>query len=1043
MRDFKKMLLGGAAVVTLAAVAGAPVSAMAQTQPQTANQDDEEDEDEATEVEAITVTGSRIRRNEFNSAAPVTVITSEQATLEGIVDTAELLQQSSVASGSFQTNNTLTGFVTQGGGGASSVSLRGLGANRTLSLINGKRAGPAGVSGTVQAFDLNVLPQSMIQRVEILNDSASSVYGSDAIAGVINYITRTDLDGFQFDAFATVPAEQGGEQYRFSGSWGTTFDRGSFAVGFDYFAQEPLRRGQRDYLDCAQDYVFDQNNPSQMVDLTDPFTGEAKCYGLFAGVLRANAGGGTMDFFYPVAGRTYATPQQGASVWIANMIRQGRGGFPATWAHGNYQFGSNGEGPIDYYGRQTLLGEMDRYTLFSNLNYDLAPNAELYAELLWNRRRSEQDGARQFFPTTSGFIPGAQRPDTGTPFAATTILPIIPLNSDGQQLIDYTRAVVGVRGDFSLGFLRNWGYDIYAQWSRSDGEYSFNALYADRVAAVTGVDPGLTTFTSAAPCYEGPLVTNLSGYSCSMLPGGVNWTSREVLEGRFSDAERAFLMFDTLGSTEYTHQYIEGVFSGDLFELPAGPIAAAVGFQLRREEIDDQPDPQTQAGNLWGFSSAGRTMGEDTVKEFFAEFEVPLIRDVRFIDSLTANISGRYSDYESYGSTNTYKVGINWQINPSWRIRATRGTSFRAPALYELFLANQTGFQGQTAVDPCVQWELDPDQRIQQNCAAAGIPAGYTAAGSSSALIISGGGAGVLEAETGDAHTIGVVWTPSFIDLNVAVDYFDIQISDEITRIGPAAILRQCYRSSAFPTDPLCSLFTRQAGTNFITQINDSYVNVADQQNRGIDMTFRYGHEFGFGDLTIDGQFTWQIQDVTTLFPGSPQQDFNGTTFAYDGPDFTGNLNFRFDRGDWTAFWGVNIIGKGSDYEQAGGAAAAADLGAISRYYRCSNDGGATFVDCPSVTDGTGTLLPGYTVPGANSQVPNWVGLKIHNEFTTTHTVSLRRNFGDWSAQIGVANVFDDLPPNVTTGNFRAGTAALNGYDYIGRRAFFRVSASF
>ncbi|MDO1558856.1 TonB-dependent receptor [Brevundimonas sp. 2R-24] len=1006
MRDFKKLLLGGAAVVTLAAVAGAPVSAMAQTQPQTANQDDEEDEDEATEVEAITVTGSRIRRNEFNSAAPVTVITSEQATLEGIVDTAELLQQSSVASGSFQTNNTLTGFVTQGGGGTSSVSLRGLGANRTLSLVNGKRAGPAGTSGRVQAFDLNTLPQSMIERVEILNDSASSVYGSDAIAGVINYITRRDLDGFSFDIFAGLPMETGGEQYRVSGTWGTTFDRGNFAVGFDYFAQEPLLRGQRDQLSCAADYAFDPSDPSQRIDLIDPFTGEYKCFGLFAGVLRANAGTGSMDLFYPIAGRTYASVAQGNNSPVVGMIRQGRAGFPDTYAHGNYQYGSNGEGPIDYYGRATLLGQLARTTVFSNFNFDLAPNAELYAELLWNKRRSSQHGSRQFFPGVNPANPNNRRPDNGLPFVS--LLPIIPLPSDSYQSIDYTRAVVGVRGDFSLGFFNNWGYDVYGQWARSDGDYGQNSIYNDRVAATTG----------ALACNQAAIT--ISGGNCADLPGGVRWTDSEVVQGRFSDAERDFLFFREANNTVYTHQYVEAVFNGDLFNLPAGPVGAAVGFQWRKEEINDTPGFNTRNANLWGFSSAGITEGSDTVREAFAEFEVPLIRDVRFIDSLTANISGRYSDYESYGSTNTYKVGINWQINPSWRIRATRGTSFRAPALYELYLANQTSFLGQLTVDPCVQWEQDTNQNVQQNCAAAGIPAGYQALGTSSALIVAGGGAGVLEAETGDAHTIGVIWTPSFIDLNVAVDYFDIQISNEITQIGGPQIVRQCYASPDFPTDPLCTLFTRgqtpgvpaPGGSAFqILQIQNSFVNIADQQNRGIDLTFRYGHEFGFGDLTFDGQFTWQLQDVSQLFPDSPVQDFNGTTYSYDGPDFTGNLNLRFDRGDWTAFWGVNIIGKGSDCELYGYTQGGCDLFSTPRYNTIS-----------------GGLYIG----------------KFHNEFSTYHTMSLRRNFGDWSAQVGVSNVFDEPAPS-TSCCFRVGTAALNGYmdGYIGRRAFFRLSARF
>jgi iron complex outermembrane receptor protein len=655
------------------------------------------------------------------------------------------------------------------------------------------------------------------------------------------------------------------------------------------------------------------------------------------------------------------------------------------------------------------VSPVERYTVTAMGGFDLTPNVEVYGEFMYNRRQSEQNDVRQFFPTVyTGYI-GAQRPDTGTNFLGSTLLPIIPKTSDNDQSIDYYRGVVGIRGTFgNAGFLSGWDWDLYGQWARSDGDYSTESIYADRVAAVTGVNVGVTAITGPGPCYTGPLVTNVSGYSCASLPGGVPWTSQRVLTGNFNQAERDFLFFTQEGNTTYDHRYVEGSMAGDLFELPAGAVGAAVGFQFRQEEIDDTPDPMAQAGNLWGQTAAGRTTGDDTVREVFAEVEVPIIRGFTGIDELTVNLSGRYSDYDSYGQSDTYKVGLNWQITPAWRVRLSQGTSFRAPALYELYLANQTSFLGQTAVDPCIDWGNSTNPRIQANCAAAGVPFNYTGLGSS-ALIITGGGLGVLEPETAEARTLGVIWTPAFIDMSVAVDYFEIDVDNEVRTFGAGNILYQCYNATDYPTNPFCSLFTRAGPAdptrpNQIITVNNSYVNVAAQTNRGIDLTVRYNHEFSFGDLSLDGQFTWQLEDRTTLLGTATPEDTNGETTE---PDFTGQFNIRFDRGDWTAFWAVDMIGKASDTEEAG-----ADVFLSSRY---------------------------SSVVG----VPAPVYYKQYTEFTAYHDFSLRYRMDDWTFQAGVQNVFDERPPAQSTGQFRVGTAALNLYDMVGRRGFISVSRRF
>ncbi|HRH19301.1 MAG TPA: TonB-dependent receptor [Brevundimonas sp.] len=976
-------------------IAGLAMAAPSLAQQQPSNQDEDE---EGEQVEDVVVTGSRLRRDEFSSSSPVQVITGEQAALEGMVDTAELLQQSTIASGSYQLNNQLTGFVTEGGGSINSVSLRGLGAQRTLVLLNGRRVGPAGTRGQVQAVDLNVIPQSMIERIEILKDGASSVYGSDAIAGVVNIITRTNLDGFEASAFINRSFDGGGDVQRYNLGWGSTFDRGYIQAGFDYYRQDELTRADREDTACAADYLFDPTTGAR-VDILDQVSGTAQCYNLFASALRANPGPGTMDLIYMRPGYNYAVAGNNSNV--VGMARQARGYYPGTYSY------YNGQSPL--YDRASVVSPVERYTVTAMGGFDLTPNVEVYGEFMYNRRQSEQNGVRQFFPTVyTGYI-GAQRPDTGTNFLGSTLLPIIPKTSDNDQSIDYYRGVVGIRGTFgNAGFLSGWDWDLYGQWARSDGDYSTESIYADRVAAVTGVNVGVTAITGPGPCYTGPLVTNVSGYSCASLPGGVPWTSQRVLTGNFNQAERDFLFFTQEGNTTYDHRYVEGSMAGDLFELPAGAVGAAVGFQFRQEEIDDTPDPMAQAGNLWGQTAAGRTTGSDTVREVFGEIEVPIIRGFTGIDELTVNLSGRYSDYDSYGQSDTYKVGLNWQITPAWRVRLSQGTSFRAPALYELYLANQTSFLGQTAVDPCIDWGNSTNPRIQANCAAAGVPFNYTGLGSS-ALIITGGGLGVLEPETAEARTLGVIWTPAFIDMSVAVDYFEIDVDNEVRTFGAGNILYQCYNATDYPTNPFCSLFTRAGPAdptrpNQIITVNNSYVNVAAQTNRGIDLTVRYNHEFSFGDLSLDGQFTWQLEDRTTLLGTATPEDTNGETTE---PDFTGQFNIRFDRGDWTAFWAVDMIGKASDTEEVG-----ADVFLSSRY---------------------------SSVVG----VPTPVYYKQYTEFTAYHDFSLRYRMDDWTFQAGVQNVFDERPPAQSAGQFRVGTAALNLYDMVGRRGFISVSRRF
>jgi iron complex outermembrane receptor protein len=252
------------------------VGALCATGPVLAQDQDEEILAADESVEEIIVTGSRIRKNVFTSSTPMDVIDVDEASVAGIANVGQLLQTNTVALGSPQvTSATSFQFVQNGGLGASTISLRGLGANRTLVLLNGRRAGPAGIKGATSSFDLNVLPLAAIQRVEILKDGASSIYGSDAVAGVVNIITKKE-DGLTFDAFLSLPETDGGEESRLTASWGKSFDRGNFRITGDYNKREHLRRGDRDYFTCGNQFIFDQDT-GERADVIDPRTNERAC----------------------------------------------------------------------------------------------------------------------------------------------------------------------------------------------------------------------------------------------------------------------------------------------------------------------------------------------------------------------------------------------------------------------------------------------------------------------------------------------------------------------------------------------------------------------------------------------------------------------------------------------------------------------------------------------------------------------------------------------------------------------------------------------
>jgi iron complex outermembrane recepter protein len=1024
----------------IVAVALSPMPAMAQDEP--VEQEEVQAAAPSEGESVILVTGTRIGRvTPFNSPDPVTIINPEIAQREGRFDLASTLQSSPVAAGSTQITAAISSnFVTAGGPGAQTIDLRGLGPNRTLVLLNGRRAGPAGTRGSVSSFDLNVLPQSIADNVQILKTGASSVYGSDAIAGVVNIITKSDLDGLHLNANMSLPFDAGGEEFRVNAIWGKTFSRGSFLIAGDYTKVKELARGDRDYLACPEAYTFREDGTR--ADVIDPRTGSFKCEDLrwghvwtynLIGNMRLDGPGGPntgvntsnptnlasrasvlMQYQYP--GETLGIPAFGAPAFIGDFAA------PPGWFPTGYDTASlavqNAYHP--FVEEQTLIPETDLYTGYAQGQYELFDSVELFGEFLFNRRKTYQNGWRQFWNFGwTGDIYSTGAGDAynvwgdgwqGLNFISPTA---ITNQADSSQRVDYYRGVGGLRGDF--GGAGNWRWEAYTQYSRSNGKYRNQRILQD------AYDTGYFQYSSCVGT-----VTPVSGRQCIDIP----WTDPFFLRGELTPEQIAFLFDWEEGRTVYTQLTGEATVTGELFQLPAGPVSLAFGANIRRDRINDEPGPITQAGNAWGSSTSGITAGKSVTKEAFAEINVPVLADRPWFRDLSLSAAGRITGVKATRASDgvsdsdngnfTYKLGANWAVNDVLRFRASYGTSFRAPALFEQFLADETSFPRQADIDPCIQWGTNLvlgniSDRIANNCAADGIPSNHPGIGVS-ATGISRGGLGLLEAETSRAFVIGTILTPRFgmlpdTSISVAVDYFNIKVNGEISQLGARNIIFGCYDSENFPADPLCSLFTRgqPAAPDNINEVRNQFVNIASQKNSGVDVAANIRHDLGnLGFVSFTADMTWQIKDDFQLLPTSPVTSSNGEAGS---PRWVGDFRVNWTHGSRTFFYGINVIGGTSDVDDF-----------VARF-------GGTCIN---------TVVRGRYCPILETSATFY-----HNASVTQEIMD-----GRFSITLGVSNIFDTRPPRVSVLNggqipMLGPVVVASQYPFVGRRGFMNVSSKF
>lgn len=958
---------------------------------------------EATSLETVTVTGSRIGRDTFTSVSPLQVITREETTLAGFNSTTGALQSNTVTGGSAQINNAYGGFVTNGGPGANTLGLRGMDPTRTLILLNGRRVAPAGSRGSVGSADLNVLPTSMIDRVEVLKDGASSIYGSDAVAGVVNIITRKNIDGFSVEAQYNATEDGGGEETRYSLGWGKTGDRFSISGSFEAYDRDDLNLGDRDWTRCNTDYRRTVSRDSAgnvtgvgawgSADFVDPLTGRPKCYpitGTGSNGVTINTIGTNTRTGVGAAGSVGTSFNR----WRPNAaITTGLPGFEGVGG------GANSLNVRDTFDprmlNRSLISPVEVRTGFVQGAFDLQAlgNAELYFEVLANRRESSQTGYRQLTldyyrgsPLLPAFLQTSQvqaAPTETTGGRPLGVRAFIGFGNDhGEQTVDYLKAIAGVRGDFVW---TDWRYDFMLSKSRSDADYTAEAFMIDRMTrsldAVAAPGGGFVCRNPAGGCVAAPFLTS------------------QVIAGALPENWKNYVFRPFHSSTLYEESTANFAIDGPLFSLPYGQVRGAFGIEYRRAKIDDTPALDSQNANLLNLTSAAPTRGKDSVREIYGELEVPLLSGLKGAQELTMNVSARYTDYQSYGGDKTYKLGGLWTPVNWLTLRASYGTSYRAPALFEQFLGGTTGFLSATG-DPCNEYGVDPDASVAlaANCRAEGLAPDFRAT-QSITIITAGGAEQGLKAETSTNFTTGIVLQPelpkSIGDLSFAVDYYKIEVENGVARAGGSGILDRCYNDPDFRSGGgFCRLVDpRTPGSNAL-RVHDSYVNLATDRVRGLDFTVRYVREIGPGTLRSTLQASHFLEQSNKLFAEDELDDVNGNVAS---PSMVAMLDTTYDWKNWKLRYGLEWVDATQSYGYYG--------------------------------------LEKATSP-----------YKMHTEDYYLSHLSAQYKWDKWSVTGGVRNLFDAEPRVISqSGAYnRVGNAPLySGYDYIGRAFFLNVQAKF
>ncbi|WP_312237388.1 TonB-dependent receptor [Stenotrophomonas sp.] len=789
--------LRNAIAIALVASCSAPAFA------QTAN-------DGTTNLDRIEITGSRIRQASVESAQPVVALNRAEIEKKGYVNVADILQDVTAAGApSMSRANSLESGRDFGG---MYVSLRNLGPERSLVLIDGRRMGVSAAGYS----DLASIPSSIVDRVEVLTDGASALYGSDAIAGVVNIITRKNFDGAEVNAYVGQYSEGDGQKTSYSATFGKTFDRGWVTVGGEYSDEDPILGG-------ARDFTAYPNGPR-----------------------------------HPTDGLSGVTPWGYATVDGKNLS-VGPGGDPTVL--GNF-VPADKANDSNTKTNMSLLTGLQRKSVFANGGFSINDNLRLVADALYTEREStkqlagypyQSTGGRALLSKDSAFNPFGR----DVAFAHRT--EELPRGTENN--LTTKRASVGVEGSFETGS-RYWDWNVSYMYNRNEGErIGTGSMYQPNVNQSVG--PSFIDGQGVAHCGSvGNVIAGCTPWN-PLAPMGYtgpgalgNQDVQDYLFTRFTDKMQS------------TTKVASANISGSLFSLSAGDIMGAMGFEHRSEEASYDPDLMVRNGQIAG-TSGQPTRGDYALNEAYLELQVPLLADMAFARELSLDVAGRYSDYNNFGSTTNTKFGLKWKPIDSLLVRATYGTGFRAPTVENLYGGTVTTRDSYT--DPCdtTFGAAANNAQVQARCRAGGVPANFrqlaadgnpaTVPGQQGGTDFTSGSNEALKPETAKTWTVGLVYSPEFVSgLDLSLDWWKIRINDVIVGESATDMLNQCYVQGV---DAACNRFTRSKSGKTIGQVSAldrTLLNAGYQETAGYDIAVRYRlPELAIGKFSVSWNTTY------------------------------------------------------------------------------------------------------------------------------------------------------------------------------------------
>ena len=656
-------------------------------------------EDEET-MEEVVVTGSRIARDEYSSAAPLQTFDIQSARKVGITSISELLQRSTIANGQQLNGELNTNAGTSnaseapaiGGVGSANISLRGLGPERTLVLVNSRRMGSSGVRGAPAQPDINLLPLNLVERVEVITEGASSVYGADAVAGVVNIILRDQFEGFEISLNSEFPDDDGGEIIQASFITGTSSDRANFVLSGEYFNRERVTAGSR--YDCPRDTEVDQ-----MGNIT------SQCFnGFFDNAVFEFTGLGSngSEWLWYTAGSTDIGIANWSSATAAAPDPTPPGASERSDDR-NRVFFLPEYSDWDERMASDLVVPVERFSVVGLGSYDIGGDSEIFFENYYlNRRSLKISTHEQVFPTIPAMIPQEDANGniivdaTGAPVLVDNPLspfpgdaiPIVTLDDSPQRNsveLQHFRFVGGIRGDITAN---QWfadhevGYDVSVSYDRGTG---FESRRIMNEANVSLSNDTLRLNAAGEPICGIPTV-DAFGFVTPPACVPVDWFNASLYatgadgEGVFADdATREFLMGTRTNRTVVVQTLYSAYITGNLTELPAGPLGFAFGLEFRDDEIDSAADFLGATGGVAAENplSEGESKGSRDLFDAYAEVNVPVF------ETFGVEAAVRFTDESNFGNETTYRLRATWQPIDWITASASFGTSFRAPNLRE------------------------------------------------------------------------------------------------------------------------------------------------------------------------------------------------------------------------------------------------------------------------------------------------------------------------------------------------------------------------